>query len=462
MTVVAGAALAISFTGASNAGDDVKSKLSVNIDHTNVSKHYDPDHIGHSHQCANCKKNYNQSGDTGAYSLGTNVCPFCKFTNQTQSSLYPPTPYPANPQPSAANPSSPHHPTLYPANPNPVPYQPSTYPPTPYPANPQPPSYGENVDNLIQLWKRASDYRSADNIIVAGANNVNTISGICRLALTAYYRESFDSIISQLKRPNVVCDVTPEDIIGYWNKASKYDIGDALALAAAKRFGSVKAMLRISAAFYYKNSCNDLLNFVDASYGRLVDPPTIADLKFYWNKSGNYETADRILLSGARYLKNISELAEAANIAYYQNTKRAIESMYSQAAPSPYPPTIYPAQNKAFEQPFLDDSDVAKTAKTAKKQTKQFATGMDISAEAKTGLIEAAAELATRDTGIDLTSEDINNLNINKIQTFSTKLNDGFFKQSDFLKFTKESLKKRLKDEAMKNPQILDLLNSIK
>ena len=442
MAVVAGAALAVSFTSASNAADDVKSKLSINIDQTNVSKHFDPAHMGHSHQCANCKKTYNQAGDNGQYSPGSNVCPYCGFANQMPPS--PPNPY-VPPQP-------------------PTPYPPAPYPPTPQPPTPYPPSpnYGENVDNLIQLWKRASDYRSADNIIVAGANNVYSMSGLCRLALTAYYMDSFNAILSQFNRPNVAVDVTPEDVIMYWNKASKYETADALALTVAKRFGSVKAMLRISVAFYYKNTYTDLLNFVDASYGRLMDPPTVADLKFYWNKAGNYELADRILLSGARYLRSISELAEAANIAYYQNTKRAIEAMYSQVAPNPYPQPNYPPYNRAFEQPLLDDGAVTKTAKTAKTAKKQFATGMEISAEAKEGLVQAAAELANQNTAIDLTSEDIKNLNIEKIKIFAEKSAAGAYKQSDFLKFTKDSLKKRLKDEAMNNPQALELLNSIK
>ncbi len=449
MAVVAGAALAVSFTSASNAADDVKSKLSINIDQTNVSKHFDPAHMGHSHQCANCKKTYNQAGDNGQYSQGSNVCPYCGFANQVPPSPVNPTPYPPTPNP--YNPPQPPTPNPYPPTPTPNPYPPS-------------PNYGENVDNLIQLWKRASDYRSADNIIVAGANNVYSMSGLCRLAVTAYYKDSVNSILSQFNRPNVACDLTPEEVIMYWNKAGNYETADALALAAAKHFGSVKAMLRISVAFYYKNTYTNLLNFVDASYGRLMDPPSVADLKFYWNKAGNYELADRILLSGARYLRSISELAEAANIAYYQNTKRAIEAMYSQVAPNPYPNQNpnYPPYNRAFEQPLLDDVASAKTAKTAKSAKKQFATGMEISAEAKEGLVQAAAELANQNTAIDLTSEDIKDLNLEKIRTFAEKSAAGAFKQSDFLKFTKDSLKKRLKDEAMNNPQALELLNSIK
>jgi DNA-directed RNA polymerase subunit RPC12/RpoP len=444
MAVAAGAALAVSFSAVSNAADDVKSKLSINIDQTNVSKHFDPAHIGHSHQCANCKRTYNQAGDNGQYSPGSNVCPYCGFANQMPPSPVNPTPYP--PQPNPYNPPQPP-PTPYPPTPNP-------YPPSP--------NYGENVDNLLRLWDRASDYRSGDNIIVAGANNVYSMSGLCRLALKAYYMDSFNAILSQFNRPNVAVDVTPDDVIMYWNKASKYETADALALTVAKRFGSVKAMLRISVAFYYKNTYTDLLNFVDASYGRLMDPPTVADLRFYWNKAGNYELADRILLSGARYLRSISELAEAANIAYYQNTKRAIEAMYSQVAPNPYPQPNYPPYNRAFEQPLLDDGSMTKTAKTAKTAKKQFATGMEISAEAKEGLVQAAAELANQNTAIDLTSEDIKNLNIEKIRIFAEKSAAGAYKQSDFLKFTKDSLKKRLRDEAMKNPQALELLNSIK
>lgn len=47
----------------------------------NTIRHYDPSHIGHSHQCNSCRRSYNQQGDNGAYSPGSNVCPYCGYSN---------------------------------------------------------------------------------------------------------------------------------------------------------------------------------------------------------------------------------------------------------------------------------------------------------------------------------------------------------------------------------------------
>ncbi|HOD41053.1 MAG TPA: tetratricopeptide repeat protein [Candidatus Wallbacteria bacterium] len=59
-----------------------------------ASKHYDPSHNGHSHQCAKCGANYNQPGDMGQYSSGTYTCPRCGFTNPQPNN---PGGYPNNP-----------------------------------------------------------------------------------------------------------------------------------------------------------------------------------------------------------------------------------------------------------------------------------------------------------------------------------------------------------------------------
>ncbi len=99
----------------------------------NQSKHYDPAHIGHSHQCAKCGANYHQPGDMGQYSSGTYTCPRCGFTN---------------PQPNAPG---------YPNNP---PYQPPYNPPNhPY----QPPAGGSGVPSYTNPYNDPSyDYGYRD------------------------------------------------------------------------------------------------------------------------------------------------------------------------------------------------------------------------------------------------------------------------------------------------------------
>lgn len=71
-----------------------------------VSKHYDPGHIGHKHQCKGCGAMYNQPGDNGPGSSGTYVCRACGYNNS-----------PAMPQPPVNPPYHPPQPPYNPGNP---------------------------------------------------------------------------------------------------------------------------------------------------------------------------------------------------------------------------------------------------------------------------------------------------------------------------------------------------------
>lgn len=51
-----------------------------------VAKHYDPAHVGHSHQCQGCGSLYHQQGDMGPGSPGSNVCPRCGHVNPAPAS----------------------------------------------------------------------------------------------------------------------------------------------------------------------------------------------------------------------------------------------------------------------------------------------------------------------------------------------------------------------------------------
>lgn len=429
-------------TGAYAADRQVTTAPKIAID-GEVSKHYDPAHMGHSHQCNRCKKTYNQQGDNGPYSPGSNICPYCGFANPIPPSPNV-NPYPPTPQP---------QPPYYPPAPQP---QPPYYPPTP--------NYGENVDELLRLWDRASDYRTGDNIIVAGASRVNSLKGICRLAVKAYYNDSFNSIISNINRPTLTIDVTTEDIIYFWDKCSQYDKADALALTAVKRLNSVKAMMRVTTKFYYTNSAKNLLDYVDSMFGRLYDAPSVADLKFYWNKASNYEIADRILLSGARYMRSVSELAELANKAYYQSTTRAIEAMYAYVGQAPYSPSPNPqypygqfGTPRVYEQPL--EETLAKSGKTAAKTR---ARGAELGEDARARISEAKDELAANNSSFGLTLEDINKFDILKITQFADALAAKKFKDSDLLRATKKLVIRRIKEAALSNPELGALLEKIK
>lgn len=421
------------------AADTQNLSSKINLDGADVSKHYDPAHVGHEHQCASCKRTYHQPGDTGQYSQGTYRCPYCGYQNNVPPS--PVNPYPPQPPVPPAPPTPPYPPTPYPPQP-PV-------PPTPYP-----PQY-DNVDQLLRLWDQASDYRTADNIIVAGSNNVASLKGLCRLALKAYYDANYRAIVNNFNRPNIVVDVTPDDIIYFWDKADKYDKADMIAVAAAQRLNSVKGILRVSFKLYYKNSWQALLGFVDNNFGRIYDPPTVNDLCFYWDKASNYELADRILLTGARYMRTIVELGQLANKAYYQSTRNAIEALYAQVGGGQY----YPPQpqysvnvNPAVEAPLVDEGAQTKSAKKSSTSARLNVAQLKLAANA----------LNSQNTAIDLTVDDMKNLNAEKIGAFIEKYNAGAFKKSDFLMATKDGLVKRLKEASLSNQKAAEMLRNIK
>jgi len=402
----------------------------INLDGTSVSKHYDPAHNGHEHQCASCKRTYNQPGDNGPNSPGSYTCPFCGHQNPIPPSPVNPTPYPPQPVP-------------------PTPYPPQPVPPTPYPPQPQ----YDNVDQLLHLWNQSSDYRTADNIIVAGSNNVASLKGLCRLAVRAYYDASYRAIINNFSRPNIIVDITPDDIIFFWDKADNYAKADMIAVAAAQRLNSVKGILRVSYKLYYKNSWQALLGFVDNNFGRIYDAPTVNDLYFYWDKAGNYELADRILLCGARYMRTIVELGQLANKAYYQSTRRAIEALYAQVG-GQYPPQPHYSVNvnSAVEAPLVAESEQAAPAKSSVTASKLNVAQLKLAANA----------LNSQNTAIDLTPEDMKNLNEAKINGFITKYKSGAFKKSDFLMSTRDNLVKCLKEASLTNPRASEMLKGIK
>ncbi len=431
-------------SGVCDAGQKAVTAAKIDLS-SDTSKHYDPAHIGHSHQCNRCKKTYNQQGDNGPYSSGSNICPYCGFSNPI-----PPSPN-VNPYPPTPQPQPPYYPPV---------------PPAPSPYYPPQPNYGESVDELLRQWDRASNYRAGDNIITAGASRVTSLKGICRLAVKAYYNDSFNAILQNINRQDLIIDVTPEDIIYYWDKCSQYEKADALALTAVRRLNSVKAMMRVITKFYYVNSAKNLLDYMDSMYGRLADRPSVYDLKVYWNKASNYEIADRILLSGARYMTSVSELAELANKAYYQSTRRAIEAMYASIGQStPYYPQSsnpqYPygqfGTPRAYEQPFEEN-----LVKTSKKSGENKVAAVRFDKETLAKIDEAKAELEANNTSIDLTGDDINNLNIEKINKFAAALNDKKLKDSDLLKATRATLIKRLKEAALSNSELMQLLEKIK
>jgi len=420
LTGLAIATMAFTSNVALTSAAELSEKVNVN-NNADTSKHFDPVHIGHSHKCNNCQRTYNQQGDNGLYSQGSNICPYCGFAN----SMPAPTPY--NP---------------------PVPVPPMPYNP------PSPVYYGENVDELLNAYDHMPSMSAGDRMLAAGAARVNSIKGLCRLAIKVFNDDSFNAIISNFNRPNIAVDVNPEDLKYFSDKASRFDKSDAIVLGAAKRFISIQYMLSSASNLYRKNSAEELLNHADLMYGRLIDPPSVSDMKRYNKNAFNFEIADRILLTGARYMTSVAELAELLNMAVYDSTKRAIEMMYQSVGQAPY----YPPYQQG---PYYRSLETRNT-KAAGLSFSNKAENKQLSDDVISAINKAKSELKVNNSEIELTKEDINNLNIEKINVFVSKFSENKFKNTGLLKMTRELLVKRLKSARITNPELNNMLEKIK
>ena len=221
----------------------------VNTD-VSVNKHYDPSHIGHSHQCNRCKKNYQQAGDFGQYSVGTNICPHCGYANPI-----PPSPY---------NPYTPPQPSPY-YPPQPAPYNP--YPPQPSPYTPPyNPGY-TTVDDLLHAWDAASSYQVADSILVNGSARIFSLKGLFRLAAKVYYKESEAAIISNMERGGIIADITVDDACRCWDNISSYANADRILLISARYLRSTGDLTRLMRKAYYKSTEQAIANMISYAGG---------------------------------------------------------------------------------------------------------------------------------------------------------------------------------------------------
>nr|HPG59845.1 hypothetical protein [Candidatus Wallbacteria bacterium] len=109
---------------------------------------------------------------------------------------------------------------------------------------------------------------------------------------------------------------------------------------------------------------------------------------------------------------------------------------------------------RAYEKPLEESLAAAK--KSASAEVKQ------LDEEALAKIAEAKAALDAGDTSIGLDANDINTLNIEKINKFTQAFSEKKFKDSDLLRYTKVTLVKRLKEASLTNPELRSLLERMK
>ncbi len=226
---------------------DLSASVNTNV---NVSKHYDPAHPGHSHQCNNCKRTYHQQGDNGPYSPGSNICPYCGYANPI-----PPSPY---------SPYTPPQPSPY-TPPQPSPYDPYTPQPSPY-TPPYNPGY-TSVDDLLRAWDAASNYQVADGILINGSARINSLKGLFRLVVKVYYKDSEAAIIRNMERSGIIPDITADDACRCWDGISSYANADRVLLVSARYLRSMNDLTRLMRKAYYKSTEQAIANMMSYASG---------------------------------------------------------------------------------------------------------------------------------------------------------------------------------------------------
>jgi len=232
LTGFAIASLVLASSAPATNASELSEKVNVNSN-AGTSKHFDPAHIGHSHKCNNCQQSYNQQGDNGQYSQGSNICPHCGFAN----------PMPNMPSPATYTP------------PAPVPPQ--------YPNYPSQPNYGVSIDALLMAWDAASSYEVADNILLNAVNQIYSLRDLFRLVAKVHYFTSEAAIVNSMERSGIICDVTVDDVCRCWDSISQYDSADKMLLISARYFSrDVGAITAFMKKCFYRTTEQALANMI--------------------------------------------------------------------------------------------------------------------------------------------------------------------------------------------------------
>jgi len=280
------AALFLTFSSGADAADTGNLKAAADNKSAETSRHYDPSHPGHEHQCNGCRRTYHQQGDNGPYSSGSNICPYCGYVN----------PVPPSPTP------EPYPPAPYP----PAPYPPAPYPPTPYPPAPYPVPGGMTTGQLLQMANAAPTYEQMDRLLI---ENVRFVT-----------------------------DLTVDNLFSLYNKARTYESGDMILLNAVSSHGfyCTGLMSIWNKARTYENGDRALISGV-----AMMMDMSVENVFNLWNKAHSYTNADQILLVSMPRL-GTQDLYRLKNKARYSSTVQAIDyeirrrQGYSrQTAPSP-------------------------------------------------------------------------------------------------------------------------------
>jgi hypothetical protein len=183
MFALAAALVGISSTKA--CGDSI-------FDDASISKHWDPSHPGHMHQCPTCNGQFNKPGDSGPNSPGYRRCPRC----------------------------NPGEPLVTDSGPTPGPHPGPTPGPCPTPGR-------LTTADLINMWNDASTYEKADRMI---SDNVKYVTDLtCDNLMRLWDKcRKYDSADATMFNAVVTHDFSSRDLLRIWDRAHTYAHADEI------------------------------------------------------------------------------------------------------------------------------------------------------------------------------------------------------------------------------------------
>lgn len=418
-----------------------------------ASKHYDPQHIGHFHKCKNCGQKYHQQGDEGQYSAGSNICSSCGFANPMppsygqnvpQQSQPPVVVYPG-PQPPVVYPNQPQPPVvIYPDQPQ-FPQQP--FPPITDNDISANPADMQRVDELIRAAEAEPNKDAADRILLAGAADLISIKGLCRLAIYIESDKIFIEFLRNFTRPNLKSEMNSRDLIAFMHKFESEKRMNKFALEVGKSLRSVKDIMSIAVNMTYADMSMKLLEYMDENFGRYEDAPSCQDVLFFWKKTGNnFEIGDSILIYGARYMTNPSDIETLAKKAQYQEVIDAIRELI----------------NGPYYRPVNNINSMTYRRENISRNSRVKVDEYIHNADQKAHVIKSAITKLKKRYMTDIDFKDIRDLNMEKIEVFVNKLNSGAYARSRRLFCLKQSLSERLREVSMNDPRASEFLEKIK
>lgn len=375
--------------------------------------------------------------------------------------------------------------------------------------------YGSlNADYFIRRAKDASTYSQGDKILLDGARRIDSLRGIIRLAAEAYNSSTVKAISDVLADSTRTFVDTPdlEEIKRAYDAINTYSAGDYMLARLATRMYYVRRIMFMAAMANSNSGADSILSGLDRlSRSMALEIPVLEEIRKAYNMFSTYSSGDRMLIKVASFISDYRLLDRMADMAYNSSTRRAIEEIrdHSYNVPAPHHPGSggytgggsysgggsyngggsysggshggsyngggsysghgpssgghgsysggghhHRAAGSDQDEALLDtvavSDEAAEAAETISRPTPDTMRTFE-------------QEIASDNSGIDLSTEDIENLNVEKISDFITRFKAEKVKKSYNLRKVLKTLKEKLTAESFQeeNQEARTLLNAL-